>query len=295
MSVSLKTDPFNLYPPKIQDGGVDWITCTQSGRRSGEHLMDVAEDILAEVAEAGNDVSYSSLQGYHGKRAGGVTYGVRYDGYIAQLRGSDARDNWQRLMPHISNVSRLDIQSTFEFPTAQRELMRVAFARAKRARFKAGRRPNFTLINSTVKGSTLNFGCRSSDIMGRMYDKGVESKQTAPGILIRQEVEYKRDAALNCARRLNASESHRTLAVQVACSEFRQRGIITSPLEIGEVENARAAAQSDDARRLSYIRRSTSKTVEKILRSYSVDDVLEALGLSAYAVSRTLMDDERKE
>jgi hypothetical protein len=128
-----------------------------------------------------------------------------------------------------------------------------------------------------------------------MYDKGVESKQAKPGILIRQEVEYKRDAALSCARRFASMESYGHELIACVRGEFRGRGIITQRGKIGEVESARVVAQSDDARRLSYIRAVTSVMVAKVLRSYSVDEVLDALGLSGYAVSRPLMDDEEKE
>jgi hypothetical protein len=127
-----------------------------------------------------------------------------------------------------------------------------------------------------------------------MYDKGVESKQAKPGILIRQEVEYKRDAASSCARRFASMESYGHELIESVRGEFRGRGIITQRGKIGEVESARVVAQSDDARRLSYIRAVTSVMVAKVLRSYSVDEVLDALGLSGYAVSRPLMDDEEQ-
>lgn len=294
MPVSLKTDVFFQFPPTISDAGVDWITCTQAGRTSGNSLRDVAEAIVEEEAKRGNDKLSSKLQGYHGKRAGGATFGVRYDGYICQLRGETARDHWQRLMPHASNVSRLDVQATFRFETPQKDLMRRAFNRARLAKMKPGRRPGFRLTWDTKRGQTLNFGSRSSAIFGRMYDKGRESKSELADLLVRQEVEYKSEPAISAANRLYKSPDVRLLAAGLACGEFRDRGIITHPMLNGEVENARVATRSDDARRLRYIRDSLSKTVEKVLRSFTLDEVIDALGLGDLVVSKSVMDNQER-
>jgi DNA relaxase NicK len=254
----------------------------------------VAQELVEEEIERGNDKRNSKLQGYHGSRAGGATFGVRYDGYICQLRGATARDNWHRLIPHASNVSRIDVQATFRFETPQTDLMRRAFDRARKAKMKPGRKPSFRLTWDTKKGQTLNFGSRSSDIFGRMYDKGRESKTEVSDLLIRQEVEYKNDPAMSVAKRLDGSEDEAMLAASLACSEFRDRAIITHPLLNGEVESARVATSSDDARRLAYIRASLSKTVQKVLRTFTVEEVIDALGLSDLVVSKSLIDNQER-
>jgi DNA relaxase NicK len=227
----------------------------------------------------GNDVRCLKLQGFHGKKAGGVFVGHRYDGSLVQLTGSDARDSWKLIMPHQTNVTRIDLQVTIEFVDPQKRLIVKAYNKALRAPKVKGRAPEYKLITTSREGDTLYFGAPSSDIKGRMYDKGIESKCAPAGRVVRYEIQARRDIAKRTAAALDASASQHDYVGETVAGHFRKRHIVPPRFALKEVEGARVETRSDDARRLAYLRTVGRGMVERCLRTYSRAQILEALGL----------------
>ncbi len=285
MPCSVKTEAAQLDSYQIQDLGVDWLTCFQAGRRSGDNLQDEGHRIMAEVVSQGNDVRQRSALGFHGKASGGVFVGVRADGYMVQLSGSDARDNWQRVMPYQSNVSRLDLQATVSYTEAQKKIIELAYRATLKAPKKKGRAIEYKLITTSAEGDSLYFGKPQSDITGRMYDKGVESKLEKPGKLVRWEVQMRRDVAKRTAHQLDASKSRSTFVLSHVAAHFNRRSIKTPDFAVEVLEGARVESRSDNASRLAYLRAVTSGTIARVLETYPLEDVLEALGLDRYVIS----------
>jgi DNA relaxase NicK len=188
-------------------------------------------------------------------------------------------------MPLQTNVTRLDLQVTVTFNEVQKRMIVKAYNRALKAPKVRGRRPEYKLITNSREGDSLYFGRPQSDIVGRMYDKGIESKLAPAGKIVRWEVQMRRDAAKLTAARMMESETPDTLAGASVAEHFRRRQITPPRFEITEVDGARVVSRSDNAGRMAYFRVVVSKMVEKCLTTYTRDEVIEALGLELDDVS----------
>jgi hypothetical protein len=279
MACTVNASASELSAYQLHDIGVDWLTCFRASTKHENPLWTAGREMLGASMRSGNDMRELKLQGFYGRKSGGVFVGSRYDGSLVQLTGSDARDNWKALMPHQTNVTRIDLQVTIRFEEEQRRLIVKAYNKALKAPKVRGRAPEYKLITSSREGDTLYFGSPSSDVRGRMYDKGVESKLSKPGLIVRFEVQARRDIGKRTAANLDASESPEVYIGETVSGHFRKRQIVPPRFALKDVEGARVESRSDDMRRLAYLRTVGRGIVSKCLRTYSRQQILEALGL----------------
>lgn len=289
-------DAYSLaaIPHEITDYGVDWITCFQAGRTPRANLRDEGSALVEEEARAGNDVRQFKWQGFAGKTSGGASYGTRPDGYLVQLRGSTARDHWRKLVPYSTGVSRLDVQVTARFDEPLAGVIPRLYTQRRKAPNARGRRSSLTLITSTATGDSLYVGRRSSDLYGRIYDKGLEERCAPANTLLRWEVEAKREHARALAFELHQTAATDSDVAEHVAGRFEAWRLPTPDLRIRRVENARAAAQSSNARRMGYMRTVVAGMIGKVLETYDVCDVLDALGLSEHATCKGCESDRRR-
>ncbi len=193
-------------------------------------------------------------------------------------------------MPLQTNVTRIDLQTTISFDDHQKKMIVKAYNSACRSPKKKGRRIEYRLETSSAGGDTLYFGKPQSDILGRMYDKGVEGKSDEPGKLVRWEVQLRREVAMKTVLQISECENKPLYITSHVDDHFRKRAISMPHLALIEVEGARVVSRSDNASRLAYLRAVTSKTIARVLESYDLETVLEALGLEEYLRSE---DNER--
>jgi hypothetical protein len=267
-----------IIPCALESAGVDWLTATAYRSSERKPFYETGMAILEEVALQGNEISAWKSQGYHGRRAGGVAIGVRNDTWIARLSSDDARESWRRLYPLASNVSRLDVQVTFRLNRPDPTFIARQRARALVAPSKGGRKPNITLIQSSLDGDSIYLGKRTSDCYARCYDKGREERTEEAGRVIRQELEYKRDRAKSVAELLYRATSDETISRQLVSTFFKRRGFQTSSAESKLEVGARGITSSNEAK-LAWLRSSVRPSIITLLNSGRLLDTLRALGL----------------
>lgn len=272
------------FPHQIESAGVDWITASAPRTRASENLYTYGQRIVEDEASNGNDMQPWRWQGYRGLKCGGASVGLRGDGYLVQLRSDVARDNWQSIMPHVANVSRIDLQLTARLEAARAELIRSQYARLRRGRRLRGRPLDATLIDSKSRGSSLYLGRRSSEQFARMYDKGGEERTAPAGTLLRWEVEYKKKTARQMAIELGRADAVDAVAAATVSQYFRSRGVQSPAFAVEALATPRPPQSSDDEARLSYLRAVIAPMLGKLLKAYSVDELLQAVGLDEASI-----------
>lgn len=266
-------------PHQIESSGVDWITASAPRAREFEPLYEQGRELVIAERDIGNDVSVWKWQGYHGVKCGGASVGRRRDGVIIQLRSDTAREHWREIIPHAANVSRIDLQLTARLDEAHAELIRAQYARLRRAKNLRGRPVEATLIDSRSRGSSLYLGRRSSDRFARMYDKGGEERSAEPGKLIRWELELKKKTALQMASELARAESVDAVAAATVSEHFRSRRVQCIELTLQGLATPRPPATTSNATKMAYLRAVVAPMLVKLLKSYTLAEVMASLGL----------------
>lgn len=282
----MKDDEDALRPHKIVSVGIDWLTATAYRTREHEGFQELGSKLLSDVKQQGNDERLWKARGYHGKHCAGVRCGIRADTHLIQLSGDDAHEHWKEVAQLSTNISRLDVEVTLQFESADSEFIQRQSARAQTSKRRRCRTSNVTLITSTLTGDSLYLGQRSSDLYLRCYDKGRESKTLPAGLLIRQEAELKRDRAKSFALELIASPESDRVAGAFISSLFRRRGIQTAMNYEEYGESARAKSSTDQYRKLCWLKQAVAPSVRSLLESGKGEEVLRALGLDSYCVLR---------
>jgi hypothetical protein len=272
-----------LEPHKIVSIGVDWLTATAYRTRANEPFRDLGRRLLSGAVKQGNDVSTWKAQGYRGLKSSGVREGLRHDTHIIQLSGDEALDNWRAVADLATNVSRLDLQVTFEMEVVRPDFFERQHAAARDAVGGRGRKSNVTFITSRLTGDSLYLGQRTSDIYARCYDKGMESKCAPRGKLIRHELEMKRDVAKSAVARLREGTSEAVEIASMVCSHMSKQSLATPTHAEIDRESARARLIPDNDRRLRWLRGAVKPSVEHLIRAGRVAEVLESLGLMEVA------------
>lgn len=90
-----------------------------------------------------------------------------------------------------------------------------------------GRKREIELRCSRTTGDRLNLGRRQSEVYARCYDKGMEQRCALPGLLIRQELEFKADRAAQVAAHLAQAKMPATDAADLVSSYMRAAGVQT--------------------------------------------------------------------
>lgn len=280
-------------PASVLNSGVDWLTATAYRVPSREPFHALAEDLISQSAGYGNEVSTWRAGGYHGRASSGIMYGVRHDTHIIKLSSDVAREHWKDVTELASNVSRIDLQVTFEFDNVRDGFIADQRARALAARGTRGRRSNVTLIQSSVDGDTLYLGKRTSDVYARCYDKGREERSTVANKIIRQEIEFKGDRARDMASALRAVPSPATECQAIVSSYMRRFEVQTIAGDAPRREDSRGKATQSDAG-LRWLRASVAPSVKRLVNAGRLDEVLDALGLSSLVEARTVEHEATK-
>jgi len=266
---------------KLTSSGVDWLTATAYRTRKHESFYALGKHLLEIEAGHGNDINNWKAHGYHGLRSAGVRVGLRYDSFIVQLSDDAAHDHWREVSDAATNITRLDLETTFEFDRPQRGYIRHNFKLAKQHKSGRGRRRNLGIIENTIKGDTLYAGARTSDVFARYYDKGMEARVAPKGKLFRNEVEFKRDMASHILSELREATDANARAHGIVSRHFERLGLETPAYSGDNRESARARLTSDNSRRMRWLASSVRPTVETLIKSGKLSEVLDALGLAS--------------
>lgn len=271
-------------PLSLVSAGVDYITATVPRTSKHERFHELGRALVEKQAQIGHEVRTWRASSYHGQQTDGVVRGLRHDTHIIRLSSEMAHEHWFEVYELANNITRLDCEITFQLKHRRVSFFREMEARAIAAKAGRGRKRTVELRANNIKGDALYIGSRQSEVYGRCYDKGMESKTQDAGWLVRQELEYKGDRAGLIAARLALSPS-----VEVECKR-----LVSSYMRSVEIETVRCKMPAEMSARgksvsklpkLGWLRGNVRPTVERLIAAGRLNDVLDALGLSAHVVS----------
>jgi replication initiation factor len=268
---------------------VDWITATAKRNVSRETIAERAHAHLNDSLALGEGVQMWSSFGYDGWQTKGIRWGRRRQDDLIQASSETANMWWPFIVANASNVSRIDLAVTVKFVDHQIALVSENWQAIQNI---AGDLPiirNYTIISSLFGGDTLYVGSRSSQQFGRLYDKGLESKEPAFQNCHRWEVEFKKPLAHLVASE-TASADHRDEYILGRVKGWFEERLIDCPWEsssrIGAIQILRK--RTTDEKALDWLSRAVSPTVARLIERGKAKDVLIALGIP-------VIDNEQKE
>src|SRR5882757_1360596 len=114
--------------------GVDWISCTLGSEAPMRwEWANTCTNCLLEIANEGNKIGDSGINGYRGVQVGGSFVGNREDSTYCQISGRHADTFLDRIMRRDLHISRIDLAVTVKFRTMPRHLGEVAYCTADEA------------------------------------------------------------------------------------------------------------------------------------------------------------------
>lgn len=128
-------------------------------------------------------------------------------------------------IPYASNVSRIDLQTTVFTEGEEVCLSRDEWNRLKATRDGAGPSYEMNLRVRHPDGETLYLNSPRGDSLGRLYDKGSESRCAAPGLVWRYEVQWRRKLARQVARVVDQAESLQACASSLVHAWYTRKGV----------------------------------------------------------------------
>lgn len=209
----------------ILEAQPDYITVTCADGPRGFALRSVCAELVKAEADKGNKVTSFSRWGYDGEHAGLITWGSRPDGVMAQVAGPLAADQFPRLYPLASNISRLDLAATIAFDGPDPGLARRLYDQGRSATRHAGFPLNGTIVERWSGGGTFYLGSRSSELFARVYDKAAESGDPRYKDAWRWELEAKGTMAKRIAERLWDQGDRPAFCAGYVHQHFARRGL----------------------------------------------------------------------
>jgi len=212
-------------------GGIDWLTATYAGEGAAQELwVERGLWVLDRIAEQGYDINTRTMQGYYGASAGNCFVGTREDGSMIQLTGNHANDWFEYIYNPNIRVPRIDVQMTVKFTTMPLDIARRGYgdATASNEALPLSRRRKLVLITGSDGGDTLYVGAPSSDQRGRIYNKEVQSEDSAYTRSWRYEVVYRNDLGTQLAANCPINQGERAeWATSVVKQWFGARGVVS--------------------------------------------------------------------
>jgi DNA relaxase NicK len=259
--------------------GCDYLTCTMNTRSDAIKAATKAATLLRSEVARGNLKKPWGMSGFSGWKAGSLQFGRREDEVIVRLSGHLAHTNWRYFYALANNISRFDIECTSYTGRGARE--RILRHRRETIRWANKRKkPPFVGCYSGNDGSnTIYLNRRSSMSMGRIYDKGRESKQAMFLDSVRYEIEFKRDMAKIVARECYESKTEMSTIAERCARWFIERGTCLPRGWEPGLHSGVAQTASDSVRRLAWLRASVRPSVMSLVSTTTLDEIITALGL----------------
>lgn len=279
-------------PAQCVGATVDWLTVSTD--ESGGHaaLLEWRDRRFAVLGDEGYRETAFSSHGYSYRQRGQIAVGSNGRRGVCTVSGAQASADWWDLLRLAANVSRVDLALTGRPDVDTSALAREGYRPTSRVARGRGRPITMTLIQSQERGDTLYVGSRKSDVLGRLYDKGRESREPAYTGCWRWELQYRRSAALQAARGLQVAEDPAATIAATVSAWFRARDVAApawSPADI--VDHRASKSLPDDQRWLAWARKSIQPRARELVKRYGWRFVAEQLagGIATYEDWETMV------
>jgi len=270
------------------EAGPDWLTVTTANVADTQVLRRVADWFL--FAEPGARTwrtrDYCGRKNHYANGSGGVAYGERDLGQqaILQAWGDVSLKVGLRMPARRFKATRVDLAVTILFSQPQpsiRERLPELEAHAARQSYSA-------IVPISDAGGTLYVGSRSSDMFGRLYDKGSQlGGAIPPRVLWRYEVEYKRQSAVQAANEVwysQPSPDARRRYIVRNVEHFFNAHAVPMPVDVQTGHQhgliRYGARVQDYGRTLQWLSNQVNPAILNLCAIGKKSDVLQALGLN---------------
>lgn len=280
--------------PTVIESRLDWLTMSSRDPSACASLLEWRDRRFAVLGEEGHREKSYTAYGRAFRSRAQVAIGVGRSDVIAQFSGPEAQRGFADCINWATNVSRIDLAVTGRFDTPTDTVAEGEYRAAQTAPRGRGRRSELTLILSEDRGDTLYVGSRTSDALGRLYNKWKESRSAEYTGCWRWEVQYRRGQALATARALQASQAPQAQVQATVSSWFRGRGVRAAfGSSAVPLDNRVASRPSDDERWLAWARKSVQPRAKQLVARYGWRFVAEALTgrINTYEQWETLVRD----
>lgn len=275
--------------------GVDWVTATTQNERVGCAWMNIWHRHKDKLE---GPVTAVRMHGFAGLKCEGMTWAQREtDGrFMVVASGQAAGELWPKLVLTDSRLTRVDLCVDCWLDQARPDVAKNIYRVLTSPAWDANR-VKHTLFqscgNSSGKsGQTLYCGSRSSQAMGRLYDKGLETKTIRGGTWWRYEVEYKAGQAAQISKLLRETDVSKYGAViQGTVHRWFTDRFIGPLFDRGCTEGMHTAtyvAKTTNEKRVAWLHTQVRPTVAYLFDVGLGEKVIEALGLSGLLSAREL-------
>lgn len=264
---------------------VDWLTCTSREDHLGHKWYEFFLEVIStnSLSQLNNRKDWRAL-GYNGERSVDDGLSIRWgyseqNGYILIMSGPTAHYFWRKIIkPPLPRVTRIDLAVTITTEEPRYNLAQQGYYSVR----------NGSLLSqyhtTNQGGETLYLGSRSSQQVGRLYDKGAE-KKAEPGHIWRYEVEYKKPKSGEFVSQVYESwaddERYWFEIYGLVWEWFSSRGIV--PIFDARPDHAITTRPeliiSTPTRRLAWLRDQVRPTVQELIAQGLKGQALNALGL----------------
>ncbi len=264
---------------------IDWVTATTTSAKTGSAWMETWQK---HKEKNNGPVEQVRLHGFSGLRTEGLTWSMREaDGrFMMVASGQVAEELWDKVNLVDAKITRVDLCVDCVLcdprPAMAKEVYRVLSSPAWEAS-----RTKFTLYQTSSQnkmarpGETLYCGSRASDQMGRIYDKGQQTRLAAQGVWWRYEVEYKAGRARRMAEELKDPKG-RSDRIKTTVHQWFLDRFIGPGFSAGNEEGVYTrvyVAKTTNEKRLAWLESQVRPTVAYLLEVGLGKEALGALGI----------------
>lgn len=270
----------------LVDAGIDYLSVTAKSRERREKLENICVGLAESEFYSGGFARPVSFSGYEGLQVGHVYFGVREDSALARVSSTVAQAHWQRLIETADNVTRIDLQATFDMGQDPQAGIKRHYSQLRRHAKQFKRFPRPSLFVGQDESVTVYTGSRSSDRYGRIYDKGRESKSEQFKNCVRYEQEIKGKRALRVAFGISEGHVCNLCLARTACRFFSERGCLLPALASSSscyevfTSSLHKVTSSDAVRVLEWLGQAVRPSVSRLIAGGFREQLGNALGIS---------------
>lgn len=213
----------NAAKPKYT--GVDYCRYTHPGHEVFPEWDAALAFERVREEHAGRKPRISSLLGYYGDKGEHYFLGKGEQGTMVQASGALAWSLWRTLGARANHCTRLDLQVTWPIEGEAGTYVRDQYEIAQLAPHREGRQAALQLVDTPEGAKMLTIGSRQSEIYGRMYDKGRESKLPEYKNWVRWEIECKGQTSNDLDKYLRRDKMEIPHTRAIVCDYFTKRGV----------------------------------------------------------------------